>query len=194
MKRTAPAPAAVAAAVLALLAGPALAQSTAPSDNVTTLLGLFGVPHPAANLNPEPFASAAALELKGETNGPAPDSEQNPVEVSITQRLNAQVAERNELADQTDRANAAAHSSAVHEYKEEKADVAGRDRASDRSTRRSTPSRAPNTAPTRRPATRRPWPTGAPPSRPATGATPPAATPDRCRPGPGTEARAHGRD
>jgi hypothetical protein len=119
MKRTAPAPAAVAAAVLALLAGPALAQSTAPADNVTTLLG-SSAPAPAAQQNP---ASAAALELKGETNGPAPDSEQNPVEVSITQRLNAQVAERNELADQTDRANAAAYSSAVHEYKEEKADV-----------------------------------------------------------------------
>jgi hypothetical protein len=119
MKRTAP----VVAAITALLAGPAFAQSTPPADNVAALLGS---PAPAPTPAPQTRTSAsteAALELKGETNGPAPDSEQNPVEVSITQRLNAQVAERNELADQTDRANAAAHAEAVHEYKEEKADV-----------------------------------------------------------------------
>jgi hypothetical protein len=80
-------------------------------------------PHACAPDPQPPASTEAALELKGETNGPAPDSEQNPVEVSITQRLNAQVAERNELADQTDRANAAAHAEAVHEYREEKADV-----------------------------------------------------------------------
>ncbi len=122
MKRTAPA----VAAVLALLAAPALAQSTAPAtDNVSTLLGS---PAPASAPQTAPAqqgpGSAAALELKGETNGPAPDSEQNPVEVSITQRLNAQVAARNELADQTDQANAVAHAEAVHEYREQKADVA----------------------------------------------------------------------
>jgi hypothetical protein len=124
MKRTAPV---TVAAVLALMAGPALAQSAAPApDNVATLLGSTAPP-PAqaqaqaqAQQNP---ASAAALELKGETNGPAPDSEQNPVEVSITQRLNAQVAERNELADQNDRATEAANAEAVHEYREQKADV-----------------------------------------------------------------------
>lgn len=125
MKRTAPA----VAAVLALLAGPTLAQSTAPSDNVTALLGApapASAPQaPAAQTSTQTSAStAASLELKGETNGPAPDSEQNPVEVSITQRLNAQVAQRNDLADQTDQANAAAHAEAVHEYREQKADVA----------------------------------------------------------------------
>jgi len=125
MRRTAPA--AVAAAVLALLSGPVLAQSTQPADNVDALLGSPArtpapAPTPAAQTR-TPASTAAALELKGETNGPAPDSEQNPVEVSITQRLNAQVAERNELADQTDQANAAAHAEAVHDYREEKADV-----------------------------------------------------------------------
>lgn len=125
MKRTAPALAAVAA----LLAGPALAQQAAtpapaPADNVSALLGA-PTPTPGSQARTQAAASTdAALELKGETNAPAPDSEQNPVEVSITQRLNAQVAQRNELADQTDRANAAAYSEAVHEYKEEKADVA----------------------------------------------------------------------
>ncbi len=123
MKRTVP----TLAAIAALLAGPALAQSTAPADNVDALLGASTQP-PAqttttpARTGPNP-ASAAALELKGETNGPAPDSEQNPVEVSITQRLNAQVAERNELADQTDHTNQAAYAEAVHEYTEQKADV-----------------------------------------------------------------------
>jgi hypothetical protein len=125
MKRTAPA----VAAVLALLAGPALAQTTAPADNVTALLGApapAAAPQTSAPQAPATQTSAsttAALELKGETNGPAPDSEQNPVEVSITQRLNAQVAQRNELADQTDQANAVAHAEAVHEYREQKADV-----------------------------------------------------------------------
>jgi len=128
MKRTAPAPALTVAAVLALLAGPALAQSTAPADNVSALLGApapASAPQaPASQTRTQTSAStAAALELKGETNGPAPDSEQNPVEVSITQRLNAQVAQRNELADQTDHANAVAHAEAVHEYREQKADV-----------------------------------------------------------------------
>jgi len=124
MKRTAP----VLAAVAALLAGPTLAQQSstpapAPADNVSALLG---APAPTQGSQTRTQATAstnAALELKGETNAPAPDSEQNPVEVSITQRLNAQVAQRNELADQTDQANAAAYSEAVHEYKEQKADV-----------------------------------------------------------------------
>ncbi|QTC91359.1 cell wall hydrolase [Brevundimonas goettingensis] len=122
MKRTAP----VLLAVATLLAGPVLAQSTAPVDNVDALLGASAQTsaqtpaRPAQVPNP---ASATALELKGETNAPAPDSEQNPVEVSITQRLNAQVAERNELADQTDHTNQAAYAEAVHEYTEQKADV-----------------------------------------------------------------------
>ncbi|GEM_PF-276773 len=112
-------------AIAALLASPAFAQQSttpAPADNVATLLGA-PAPTPASQARTSAAASTdAALELKGETNAPAPDSEQNPAELSITARLNSEVAARDELADQTDRANQAAYARSQSEYKEAVAD------------------------------------------------------------------------
>lgn len=119
-------PFAAAVSALMLAASPAavLAQTTtapAPADDaVSALLGSPPVA-PTASAAPQQ-SSDAVLEAKGETNVPAPDSAQNPVEVSITQRLNAEVARRDELADQTDRANQAEHATDVAEYKEAVAD------------------------------------------------------------------------
>ena len=113
-------PFAAAVSALMLAASPAavLAQTApapAPADNAVS--ALLGAPQ-ASPAPAEPTTAAAALEARGETNGPAPDSAQNPVEVTITQRLNAEIVRRDELADQTDRANQAA----VAEYKEAVAD------------------------------------------------------------------------
>lgn len=66
---------AVLAAALALTAGPSLAQTTAPD---------------------------APLQAKGETYHRAPDAAQNPVELTATQRLNAEVAAQNAVADRHD--------------------------------------------------------------------------------------------
>ena len=129
-----------AVSALMLVASPAivLAQTTpapAPSDDaVSALLGAQSAPvsSPSVSSPPAPTRSspasaqqspaAAALEARGETNGPAPDSAQNPVELTITQRLNAEVARRDEMADQTDRANQAEHAADVAEYKAAVAD------------------------------------------------------------------------
>ena len=134
-----------AVSALMLVASPAivLAQTTpapAPSDDaVSALLGAQSAPVSSAPVSSPPVSSppaptrsspasaqqspaAAALEARGETNGPAPDSAQNPVELTITQRLNAEVARRDEMADQTDRANQAEHAADVAEYKEAVAD------------------------------------------------------------------------
>ena len=123
-------PFAAALSALMLVASPAavLAQTTtapAPAnDAVSALLGeQQTVPAPVASEQPAPApTAAAALESRGETNGPAPDSAQNPVELTITQRLNAEVARRDELATQTDRANQAEYKADVAEYKEAVAD------------------------------------------------------------------------
>lgn len=122
-------PFAAALSALMLVACPAavLAQTTtapAPAnDAVSALLGEPQTPPaPEPDAAPSAPTAATALELKGETNGPAPDSAQNPVEITITQRLNAEVARRDEMAAQTDRTNQAEHQAEVAEYKEAVAD------------------------------------------------------------------------
>lgn len=72
-----------ATAALALAAGPVLSQSAAPSVD-------------------------AQLRARGEEYHRAPDTEQNPAEVTATQRLNTAVAVRNDIADQTEQADAEA--------------------------------------------------------------------------------------
>ena len=130
-------PFAAALSALMLVASPAtvLAQTTtaptASNDAVAALLGEQEAPSAPEQATPTEAApaatsaaatAAAVLEAKGETNGPAPDSAQNPVELTITQRLNAEVARRDELATQTDRANQAEYKAEVAEYKEAVAD------------------------------------------------------------------------
>ncbi|HEX8472120.1 MAG TPA: cell wall hydrolase [Brevundimonas sp.] len=124
-------PFAAALSALMLVASPAtvLAQtSTAPTpaptsanDAVAALLGEQEAP-PTPELATPAATANAALEARGETNGPAPDSAQNPVELTITQRLNAEVVRRDEMADQTDRTNQAEYKAEVAEYKEAVAD------------------------------------------------------------------------
>lgn len=96
-----------AAAVLALIAGSALAQTA-----------------------PRTPAVEAQLRARGEQYHRAPDSRQNPAEVSVTQRLNADVVLRNEQADRADdvtRAHNAEEEAAYRadraEYREQVADT-----------------------------------------------------------------------
>ena len=126
-------PFAAALSALMLVASPAtvLAQTTtAPAPANDAVSALLGEPEsspapeqstPAATA-PVATPAAAALEAKGETNGPAPDSAQNPVELTITQRLNAEVVAQDQLAEQADRANQAEYKAEVAEYKEAVAD------------------------------------------------------------------------
>ncbi|CAN5263321.1 hypothetical protein BH10PSE2_BH10PSE2_15090 [soil metagenome] len=99
-----------AAGLIAALAGPSWAQS----DAATALLGA-----------PQPQAGAtASLEARGETYSRAPDAEQDPSEVDLTRRLNAEVAAQDALADAQERADQAQHAADVAEYKDASADVA----------------------------------------------------------------------
>ena len=91
----------LAAAVLALIAGSALAQTQGQT------------PSPAVE---------AQLAVKGEQYHRAPDSAQNPAEVSATQRLNTQVAAQGDLAAQQNRAAAVEARVDRAEYREAVAD------------------------------------------------------------------------
>ena len=90
----------LAPAVMALMAGAALAQ-TAPQTSATS--------------------QEAMLRAKGETYHRAPDSKQNPSEVTETQRLNAAVAARNEAADRHDAVVAQSNAQQQAAYEAERA-------------------------------------------------------------------------
>ncbi|MDB5421364.1 MAG: cell wall hydrolase [Brevundimonas sp.] len=79
----------VPAAVLALMAGAALAQASPQTSPRTA---------PAAST----VVLDAQLRARGEAYHRAPDSSQNPVELTVTQRLNSDVAARNAAADRQD--------------------------------------------------------------------------------------------
>ena len=64
---------------------------------------------PAAPQSASGPGTEAWLRLRGETYSAAPDSEQDPAEVSTTARLNAEVAARNVAADAQDAENAATY-------------------------------------------------------------------------------------
>ena len=83
-------------AALALMAGAALAQTPAPQT----------APQTAAPATTSTLTLDATLRAKGEQYHRAPDAEQNPAELNVTQRLNADVAARNEAADRQDAAAA----------------------------------------------------------------------------------------
>ena len=88
-----------AAASLVLVAVPSIAQTPARTP-------------PAAQAAPTP-GTEAWLRWKGETNGPAPDSKQNPAELQATARLNAEIAARNAAADRQEATDAAAYQAAL---------------------------------------------------------------------------------
>lgn len=94
----------LAAALSALLAAPALAQTTQQ-------------PQPAPSASSDPVADL--LRRQGERYHRAPDSAQNPDELRQTQALNAEIAAQNDLAENEDRANAAANAEAQARYQME---------------------------------------------------------------------------
>ena len=102
-------------AALALMAGAALAQTPAPQ----------AAPQTAAPAATSTLTLDATLRAKGEQYQRAPDAEQNPVELNVTQRLNADVAARNEAAGRQDAAAATEQEAvASSERAQYRADVA----------------------------------------------------------------------
>ncbi|MGO4410472.1 MULTISPECIES: cell wall hydrolase [unclassified Brevundimonas] len=91
----------LAAAVSVLLAAPALAQTSMP-------------PRPAQTAPSDPVGDL--LRSKGERYHRAPDSAQDPDELRRTQALNEEIVAQNNLAENEDRANAAAHAQALARY------------------------------------------------------------------------------
>lgn len=94
----------LAAALSVVLAAPALAQTPTP-------------PRPAQATPSDPIGDL--LRSKGERYHRAPDSAQDPDELRQTQALNAEIVAQNDLAENEDRANAAAYSEAQARYQAE---------------------------------------------------------------------------
>ena len=90
-----------AAALSALLTAPTLAQTPTPAQAAPS--------DPVADL----------LRSQGERYHRAPDSAQDPDELRRTQALNAEITAQNDLAENEDRANAAAHAQAQARYQSE---------------------------------------------------------------------------
>ena len=96
---------ALAALTVALVAPAVLAQTAAtPPVSVQAAPG-----DPVADL----------LRRQGERYHRAPDSAQDPDELRQTQALNAEITAQNDLAENEDRANAAAHAKAQARYQSE---------------------------------------------------------------------------
>jgi hypothetical protein len=94
----------LAAALSVFLAAPSLAQTPTPSQTVQTLPS-----DPVADL----------LRSQGERYRRAPDSTQDPDELRRTQALNAEITAQNDLAENEDRASAAANAQALARYQAE---------------------------------------------------------------------------
>ena len=88
----------------AFLTAPALAQTSTP-------------PKPAQAAPSDPVADL--LRRQGERYHRAPDSAQDPDELRRTQALNDEITAQNDLAENEDRANAAAHAKAQAQYQSE---------------------------------------------------------------------------
>lgn len=102
--RTALLAAALSTALGAFLAAPTLAQTPTP-------------PKPAQAAYSDPVADL--LRSQGERYHRAPDSAQDPDELRRTQALNDEIVAQNDLAENEDRANAAAHAKAEAQYQSE---------------------------------------------------------------------------
>lgn len=94
----------LAAAMSAFLAAPSLAQTPTP-------------PTAAQSASSDPVADL--LRSQGERYHRAPDSAQDPDELRQTQALNDEIVAQNDLAENEDRANAAAHAKAQAQYQAE---------------------------------------------------------------------------
>ncbi|MNS43507.1 hypothetical protein D3C72_759150 [compost metagenome] len=93
------------AAFLSLLTAPVMAQTSVPAAQ----------PTPATPSDPV----ADLLRSQGERYHRAPDSAQDPDELRRTQALNDEITAQNDLAENEDRANAAAHAKAQAQYQAE---------------------------------------------------------------------------
>ena len=94
----------LAALLSALLTAPTLAQTSTPSK-------------PAQAAPNDPVGDL--LRRQGERYHRAPDSAQDPDELRRTQALNDEIVAQNDLAENEDRANAAAHVKAQAQYQAE---------------------------------------------------------------------------
>ena len=94
----------LAVALSALMAAPSLAQTQTP-------------PKAAQSAASDPVAEL--LRRQGERYHRAPDSAQNPDELRRTQALNDEIVAQNDLAENEDRANAAAYAKAQAQYQAE---------------------------------------------------------------------------
>lgn len=99
---------ALAALALVLIATPVLAQTAAKPAKPST---------PVQASPSDPVADL--LRRQGERYHRAPDSAQDPDELRRTQALNAEIVAQNDLAENEDRANAAAHAQAQARYQAE---------------------------------------------------------------------------
>ena len=99
-----PRTAAFAVVLSLLMAAPTLAQTPTPAK-----------PAPAASSDPV----GDLMRRQGERYHRAPDSAQNPDELRRTQALNDEIVAQNDLAENEDRANAAAHAKAQARYQTE---------------------------------------------------------------------------
>ena len=104
-----------AGAALILASGGALAQSGKPqpaprqSDSVDQLLPPAGKPAPTPTTPPV---------NDGEAYHRAPDEAQTPEELAATQRLNAEIANRNQSLDAAERADAEAYAASRAQYEQ----------------------------------------------------------------------------
>jgi len=94
----------------------AVALSTALSASLATPT-LAQTPMPAQAAPSDPVADL--LRSKGERYHRAPDSAEDPDELRRTQALNDEIVAQNDLAENEDRANAAAHAKAQAAYQAE---------------------------------------------------------------------------
>ena len=111
----------VCTAALALTAGTVLAQAMPQATPPAA---------PSPGTASGPLVLDAQLRAKGEAYHRAPDAAQNPVELSVTQRLNADVAARNAAADRQEgtagarnAADEAAYQADLARYHEDVADT-----------------------------------------------------------------------
>lgn len=98
-------------AAVMLAAGPALAQTAR----------LSAAPEQAAPLSAPAPGSEEWLRLRGETYHSAPESAQDPLEVSATAKLNEGIAARNAAAEQAEAADQARFDSENRRFQEDTA-------------------------------------------------------------------------
>ncbi|MNQ50593.1 hypothetical protein D3C85_645460 [compost metagenome] len=107
----------LAALTVALMVTPALAQTAAKPAKAAAAQTPSAAQIQAQAAPHDPVADL--LRSQGERYHRAPDSAQDPDELRRTQALNDEIVAQNDLAENEDRANAAAHAKAQAQYQAE---------------------------------------------------------------------------